>query len=169
VGITAVFVTHDQEEAFALSDRIALLDRGRLQQFGTPEELYESPENAFVATFVGRGTELRAALLGVDGEYATVEIGAGARWVVRPIGKAASFEAGQIVRLIVRPEALVIRPSADPADPVIIERRFAGGFAVYTVRLSGAQLLVQGPLNCRIGDHVSISPRAPDRVFAVAF
>jgi iron(III) transport system ATP-binding protein len=54
LGMTAVFVTHDQEEAFALSDRIAVLDRGRLQQLGTPEELYARPANPFVAAFLGR-------------------------------------------------------------------------------------------------------------------
>src|SRR5690606_3808430 len=54
VGITAIFVTHDQEEAFALSDRIAVMEKGRLQQLGTPEELYARPTNAFVASFLGR-------------------------------------------------------------------------------------------------------------------
>src|SRR4029079_19509155 len=60
LGMTAVFVTHDQEEAFALSDRIAVLSRGHLQQPGTPEELYARPANAFVAGFLGRANFLPA-------------------------------------------------------------------------------------------------------------
>jgi iron(III) transport system ATP-binding protein len=167
VGITAVFVTHDQEEAFALSDRIALLDRGRLQQFGAPEELYGAPENAFVASFVGRGTELRARVLKLEGAHATVELAAGARWVVRPIGASAQLAVGQAVRVIARPEALALQPG-DAVDPVITERRFAGGFVVYTVRLGEQDILVHGSDGAQIGEHVQVVPRTPDRVFAVA-
>ena len=61
IGITAVFVTHEQEEAFDLGDRIAVLNAGRLNQVGTPEELYERPANLFVGTFVGRANVLRGS------------------------------------------------------------------------------------------------------------
>ncbi|MGH7471657.1 MAG: ABC transporter ATP-binding protein [Longimicrobiales bacterium] len=166
VGITAVFVTHDQEEAFALSDRIALLERGHLQQFGSPEELYVSPANAFVASFVGRGNELRARVLEANGAAATVQLAGGARWVVRPIGASNTLSVGQHVRVIARPEALTLEPGQS-TDPLITERRFAGGFVVYTVRLGDDEVLVHGPHDRQIGERVQVSPRRPDTVFAV--
>ena len=64
VGVTAVYVTHDQSEALALSDRIAVMHNGRIVQIGTPHQIYQQPNNAFVATFVGRSNLLRGALLG---------------------------------------------------------------------------------------------------------
>lgn len=74
LGITFVFVTHDQEEALTLSDRIAVFDAGRIQQLGTPQEIYEQPASAYVAGFVGTTNLLDAAtsarLLGVDAEHA---------------------------------------------------------------------------------------------------
>src|SRR5207253_4726895 len=76
VGITTVFVTHEQEEAFDLGDRVAVLDRGRLEQVGAPEDLYERPASLFVATFVGRANVVRGAtaraLGGRDGEVTVV-------------------------------------------------------------------------------------------------
>ncbi|HEU0013103.1 MAG TPA: ABC transporter ATP-binding protein, partial [Longimicrobium sp.] len=76
LGMTAVFVTHDQEEAFALSDRVAVLDRGRLQQVGSPEELYAAPANAFVASFLGRANFLPATVEGADGALAACRLAA---------------------------------------------------------------------------------------------
>ena len=63
VGVTAVYVTHDQSEALALSDRIAVMHDGRIAQIGTPQQIYHQPRNAFVATFVGRSNLFRGKLL----------------------------------------------------------------------------------------------------------
>ena len=112
VGITAVFVTHDQEEAFDLSDRIAVLRGGRLQQLGTPEELYREPANAFVASFVGRANFLAGRLLSVAdpaGECERRRACAGRSRV------AAGVTARRRVRVLARPEALAPRPRARPA------------------------------------------------------
>jgi ABC-type Fe3+/spermidine/putrescine transport system ATPase subunit len=83
LGMTAVFVTHDQEEAFALSDRVAVLNRGRLQQLGTPEELYGTPANAFVASFLGRANFFPATVDSVDGDRALCRLSTGAAWSAR--------------------------------------------------------------------------------------
>src|SRR5690606_11414621 len=81
LGITAVFVTHDQEEAFALSDRIALMESGRLQQVGSPEALYHVPANPFVASFLGRANFLPARVEAVNGDGALCRVaGGGAVW-----------------------------------------------------------------------------------------
>ncbi|MBW3571848.1 MAG: ABC transporter ATP-binding protein, partial [Gemmatimonadetes bacterium] len=74
LGMTAVFVTHDQEEAFALSDRVAVLNLGRLQQLGTPQELYGAPANAFVAAFLGRANFFAATVDSVDGDGAVCRL-----------------------------------------------------------------------------------------------
>jgi ABC-type Fe3+/spermidine/putrescine transport system ATPase subunit len=142
VGITAIFVTHDQEEAFALSDRIAVLRDGRLQQLGTPEELYRTPENPFVAAFVGRANFLDGRVVGREGEEGMVELVGGARWKVR-----LHTNGAEDVRVMVRPEALrlVAAEDADPADGLVgrvLERRFAGAVTIYRVEVPDAPELV---------------------------
>ncbi|MDR0787241.1 MAG: ABC transporter ATP-binding protein [Gemmatimonadota bacterium] len=185
VGITAVFVTHDQEEAFALSDRIAVMNLGQLRQLGTPEELYRSPADAFVASFVGRANFLDARVVSRDGDLAEVMIGEHARWRVRldSDGGAGSSSDGD-VRVMVRPELLRLlpaggddpggNPGADGNDDTalsggsrgnglpgwIVERRFAGSTTQYRVQLFGApELLVSVPGH---------GPRLEGRVLVVA-
>jgi ABC-type Fe3+/spermidine/putrescine transport system ATPase subunit len=138
LGITAIFVTHDQEEAFDLSDRIAIMEGGRLQQLGTPEALYRQPANPFVATFLGRANFLDVLVLEREGEWLICELAGGARWRVRWVGVAgwggateaqsdgdnaqaerrdragqapAGPNPGEIVRIMVRPESLWISPA----------------------------------------------------------
>jgi ABC-type Fe3+/spermidine/putrescine transport system ATPase subunit len=142
VGITAVFVTHDQEEAFALSDRIAILRDGRLQQLGTPEELYRYPANPFVAAFVGRANFLPGRLVESEGETGVAELSGGARWKVRLHGNGSGR-----VRVLVRPEALRLTPAGEaaPGEALagrVIERRFSGAVTVYRVEVDGPQELL---------------------------
>jgi putative spermidine/putrescine transport system ATP-binding protein len=106
VGITTVFVTHEQEEAFDLGDRIAVLNKGRLEQAGAPDDLYEHPVNLFVATFVGRANVFRG-----DAARALGANGAGV--------------------LVVRPERLRFADAGLPG--VIRERRYVGAAAFFLV------------------------------------
>ncbi len=106
VGITAVFVTHEQEEAFDLGDRIAVLNRGRLEQTGAPDDLYEHPANLFVATFVGRANVFRGK--------AAQALGANGKGV-----------------LVVRPERLRFGAAGLPG--VVRERRYIGAAAFFVV------------------------------------
>jgi ABC-type Fe3+/spermidine/putrescine transport system ATPase subunit len=134
VGVPALFVTHDQEDAFAISDRIALLKTGKLLQCGTPEELYHAPVSREVASFIGRGTILPA----VDkGDRAEVTIGSKTNevHVVRARGAAPRFEHAYVV---FRPDALELANSDDQrAWPGrIVNRRFAGGAVMYRVELA---------------------------------
>jgi iron(III) transport system ATP-binding protein len=161
LGMTAVFVTHDQEEAFALSDRIAVLSRGELQQLGTPEALYATPANPFVAGFLGRANFLPATVESVDGDALAYRLAAGPIWRARaPDGFAAP--AGTAVRLMARPEGLRISHSADAADGLagrVLDRRFAGALSFYTVALDGgAEVLVQGDASdADAGDEVRVA------------
>ena len=79
VGITFVFVTHDQEEAMTMSDRIAVMRGGKIEQLGSPEDLYERPATAFVANFLGVSNLLDGKVVAINGEFADVELGRGER------------------------------------------------------------------------------------------
>ena len=164
LGMTAVFVTHDQEEAFALSDRIAVLNRGELQQLGTPEELYALPANPFVAGFLGRANFLPATVESVDSDALACRLAAGPVWRARtPAGFVAPPETA--VRLMARPETLRITRDAGAADGLpgrVVDRRFAGALSFYTVALDGgSEVLVQGDASdASTGDDVRIAPVA---------
>jgi spermidine/putrescine transport system ATP-binding protein len=110
VGITFVYVTHDQEEALALSDRIAILNGGRIEQLGTPEELYDRPRTRFVADFVGTTNLLTGTVGSVAGGVAVLELAAGGRCLVGADGLAP----GAVVEIALRPEALELAPRSDP-------------------------------------------------------
>ena len=134
VGVPALFVTHDQEDAFAISDRIALLKLGRLLQVGTPEELYQAPVSREVAAFIGRGSILPAL---DHGAHASVTIGSRTSEIplVRATGAVPRFEHAYVV---LRPDALELAGSDDQrAWPGrIVNRRFAGGVVMYRVELA---------------------------------
>jgi ABC-type Fe3+/spermidine/putrescine transport system ATPase subunit len=171
LGMTAVFVTHDQEEAFALSDRIAVLDRGRLQQLGTPEELYAMPANAFVAAFLGRANFFPATVDAMDGEHAVCRLAGGAAWRAR-LAADAPRTAGAPVRVMARPEALAL--AADGTDGAlpgkVLDRRFAGSATFYRVQTQGGpEVLVQGHAGAAApGDvaHLALHPRAEPVAYA---
>ncbi len=113
VGITFVYVTHDQEEALTMSDVIVVMRDGRVQQQGRPSELYERPVNAFVANFIGESNSIAGRVAGVAGDWATVEAG-GLRLEGRVTDPARRPAAGDNVIVAIRPERLVVAPAADP-------------------------------------------------------
>ncbi len=104
VGITFVFVTHDQEEALSMSDRIAVMSHGRVMQTGTPVEIYERPRNKFVADFIGETNLLDGTVRGVDGKWLTVFVPA-LQAEVRALA-IDEFCPGQAVSLSIRPEKI---------------------------------------------------------------
>jgi ABC-type Fe3+/spermidine/putrescine transport system ATPase subunit len=134
-GVTALFVTHDQEDAFAVADRVAMLEKGRLLQVGTPETLYDTPATRAVAEFVGRAAVVAAERAG---EELWITIGG-----VALEGKARASAAPpneKQVLAVLRPESLELAFGDDaPAwRGEVITRRFAGGHVVYRVRLADA-------------------------------
>jgi len=101
LGTTFVYVTHDQDEALAMSDRIAVMNGGRVEQLGTPREIYERPRTPFVAEFIGSLNTLEVTIDDVVGGYCISRLGDGERVVgVAPAGGAV----GDTVRLAIRPE-----------------------------------------------------------------
>jgi putative spermidine/putrescine transport system ATP-binding protein len=140
LGVTALFVTHDQEDAFAIADRVAVLRQGRLLQVGAPEELYERPASRHVAQFIGRASLLPAEWAG---EHARIMIGGVAQEAPAITADPAVAPAsGARWLAVLRPESLSI-DYAERADGAswageVVSRRYAGGFVVYGVRLAGA-------------------------------
>jgi len=157
LGITAVFVTHDQEEAFALSDRIAVLEAGRLRQIGPPEVLYRRPADPFVATFVGRANLLPATLS--DGSPRRVDFGGGASWTA---DADDDTPAGPVLALL-RPEDLEMAGTGGGLPGVVRDRRFAGATTSFVLRVEPPG----GPLDLEViaedragvGDTVTVRPR----------
>jgi ABC-type Fe3+/spermidine/putrescine transport system ATPase subunit len=137
LGVTALFVTHDQEDAFAIADRVAVLRQGRLLQVGSPEELYDRPASRHVAEFIGRASLLPAEWAG---DRARIAIGGVAQDTAAITGDPAVAHApGARWLAVLRPESLSIdyvERDDSPAWPgEIVSRRFAGGHLVYSLRL----------------------------------
>jgi len=131
VGITFVYVTHDQEEALALSDRIAVMNGGRIEQLGTPEELYDRPRTRFVADFIGTTNVMTGTVASVAGDGALVQLEAGGRCVVGADGLAP----GDTLEIGVRPEALELT-SRLPPDAAVGEGPAAGSWLRGTIEQS---------------------------------
>ncbi|HMA18873.1 MAG TPA: ABC transporter ATP-binding protein, partial [Thermoanaerobaculia bacterium] len=133
VGITTVFVTHEQEEAFELGDRVALMNAGALEQVGVPRELYESPATRFAAGFIGRSSV-------VDGRWekasGRVRLSGGAAW---PATADWDLLDGSPVEVVVRPEAIGFSTARDgmAAEGRVVEPRFAGRETYWAVALEG--------------------------------
>src|SRR5215468_9222290 len=102
-GITFIFVTHDQEEALTMSDRIAVMSHGKIQQLGVPLEIYEQPVNRFVADFIGDTNFVTATIDGQAGDYVRCRSASGLEFLVSPVAGAVS---GYTVTLALRPEKI---------------------------------------------------------------
>jgi len=107
LGVTMVYVTHDQQEAMTLSDRIAVFDRGRIQQTATPETLYEEPEREFVARFVGDNNIVPGVVRSVSADRCEVETDAG---LLSATAVSAQLQAGDDAVLAIRPERVALAP-----------------------------------------------------------
>jgi spermidine/putrescine transport system ATP-binding protein len=114
VGITFVYVTHDQEEALTMSDRLVVMNAGRIEQLGNPRELYEHPATRFVANFIGTSNILTGRLERKGDAWALAGLGPDQRVLVADAGPVAQ---GEEVELAVRPEKMVLRAEHDPPPP----------------------------------------------------
>lgn len=112
-GVTAVLVTHDQDEAMSMADRMAVMNAGRVEQVGAPAEVYDRPATAFVAGFVGTTNRLPGRIEARDGAGYRVRLDAGATFAVE---SARGFDIGARVVLCARPEQLALRDGADAPD-----------------------------------------------------
>jgi spermidine/putrescine transport system ATP-binding protein len=153
VGITFILVTHDQEEALAMSDRVAVMNRGRVEQVGAPAEVYEAPATAFVAEFLGGANFWTAEVRAVSGEVLRLALPGGLEITVPipPAPPGRTFAVGESVRFLVRPEKLSLTeapPERGPALPVTVrERIYQGASTTWIVEDGGGGRFVVSAQN----------------------
>ncbi len=147
LGITTIYVTHDQEEAMAVSDRIAIQDHGKIMQVGTPKDIYDKPENLFIATFIGKGALIEGMVEGL-GDYAKVTIGESFLEGVNT--GDTKLEDAQHVACVMRPESFFLDAPEDPHN--ILEGEiewsaFFGSRVEVKVKIGETSLLIDAPTN----------------------
>ena len=138
LSITTIYVTHDQEEAMAVADRIAVMNAGRLQQVGRSEEIYHKPASFFVATFVGRSNVLRGRVVEAKGEVVTVDVG-----FPLVAQTPQKLTPGEEVEVVARPEDIYI--GGGGLRCVVEDVVFLGRYYQTTLRCSGKLLKAEGP------------------------
>jgi spermidine/putrescine ABC transporter ATP-binding subunit len=165
VGITTVFVTHDQAEALGLSDRIAVMSRGRIEQLGAPREIYERPANRFVADFIGASTVLRGRAVARDlvalAPGLTIRVAAG-----------EALRAGEEVELAIRPERVRLAggPGEGTAEARIEGLVYQGSLTEVTARLGDGQrvlVFVTEPAPMRLAPGQIVHLQLPPDAFMV--
>ncbi|MER7164697.1 ABC transporter ATP-binding protein [Micromonospora sp. NPDC000207] len=159
-GNTAIYVTHDQAEAMAMSDRIAVMESGRVQQIGAPQEIYHRPANAFVARFIGRSNVLSLPVSAVTDESVTVALPDGAETVVAaPVGHG--LRAGEAALVSVRPEHIGLTSTTDPGalPGRVTELEFTGMATNLVVEVAGESVQVAAidvPAGISVGDQIGL-------------
>jgi iron(III) transport system ATP-binding protein len=131
LGLTAIYVTHDQEEANAVADRIAVLDKGRIQQIGTPLDLYDRPANRFVATFVGTANLIEGRIESDGGFVGTCGL-----------VLAGLREAAGPVCIPIRPQDVMVVEAGAGIVATVVAREFLGGFTRYRLQTGGCVIVV---------------------------
>ncbi len=172
LGITTIFVTHDQSEALAMSDKIVVMNKGRIEQEGSPEEVYARPRSEFVARFLGNSNLLDGTIAAQNGSSLSVEVGGLGRVEAEANG-AAVPQDGQPVRLVVRAEKLQLstEPAGEPGNTQLNGRvdtvDYQGQSARYFVTVGAHSLQVINPIDSRPfaeGAEVCVNVRPRDIV-----
>ena len=152
LGITFIYVTHDQEEALTMSDRIAIMNGGVIEQIGLPEEIYERPETKFVADFIGETNMFDGEIDSIDGEEACLTIEDGEKILVKSEKlKKGKMQIGDSVLITIRPEKLKLslkkEASKNNIEAMIKERIYVGSTNKTVVTLeNGRELVVNEPI-----------------------
>lgn len=136
LGVTFVFVTHDQDEALTMSDRIAVYNDGRIQQIADPTTLYETPDNAFVASFLGDTNMLRGTVSAVSGQKAKVELRDG---TMVEVDNAGGLSTGQPTQVSVRPERITLETGETGIAAARVETIYHGAHASVICRTQGGE------------------------------
>ena len=154
MGTTTIFVTHDQEEAMAMSDRVAVMNGGKIAQIAEPDELYHRPASEFVAGFVGQMNRIPAAISGTKAGLLGAEVDYVANWSTQPDSVVA----------LVRPEQLNIDPHAQFKNATVVARAFMGPMSKVTLSTTDGielQVTIASDLTANLhpGDSVSVTPK----------
>ncbi|MDV7270197.1 ABC transporter ATP-binding protein [Thioclava sp. A2] len=149
LGITVVYVTHDQGEALTMSDRVAVFNDGRIQQLAPPDELYERPQNSFVAQFIGENNKLPGVIETLDGDSCTVRLATGEIIDATPVNV---HEKGQKTLVSIRPERVEFKPEMMPPgahmiDAEVLEVIYMGDIFRTRMRVAGSDEFVMKSRN----------------------
>lgn len=168
LGVSVVYVTHDQSEALTMSNRVAVFNDGVVQQLSSPQALYEQPENSFVAQFIGENNKLNGKIEGMDGDICAVRLGDGNSISALSV----NTQNGENTTLSIRPERIVVNPSDDQVDSKlngkIAELIYLGDHIRARMSVSGNdEFIVKVPNNehsvsLSEGDEVVVGWRAND-------
>jgi ABC-type Fe3+/spermidine/putrescine transport system ATPase subunit len=160
LGKTTIYVTHDQEEALSISDHIALIDRGKLVQWGTPDELYYRPANAFAADFIGTANFVQGRVVETRQEAVLVELDFGR--VLLP-SSGAAFSRGETLTLVIRPGSLALysgpRRSEEDFEGTVAHASFLGETTRFWLRTGSFEWIADVPsasANYEVGQRVWI-------------
>lgn len=162
VGITAIYVTHDQTEALAMSDRIAIIGEGRLIQLETPRDIYESPHDPFVADFMGESNQLTGKIVSVGDDESEFHSETGLKVIVKTY---PGFEKNKQISLYIRIETLEIFTNSPPEAKNVFEGRvtsvsYQGGTTLYAVRLSeGTSVFIESSREKLFGKKIQTDSR----------
>ncbi len=153
LGTTALFVTHDQDEAMSLSDRIAVMRGGRIEQIGVPEEIYARPATLFVAQFVGKVNAVPATIIGMENAFYKIEM-LGSHFHAP---NRREFKDSDVMALI-RPEHVLLGPISKGLHGSILDREYLGSYTEYHIELSATHLVATCPTQ---PGHLAFKPGEP--------
>jgi putative spermidine/putrescine transport system ATP-binding protein len=140
LGITTVYVTHDQDEALTMSDRIGVMQKAKVEQVGTPEEIYERPKTLFVTSFIGQSNVIDATVLGRDGQRLSVSFGGATALTRLP---PENFAEGKAVKLVVRPENIIIGKAGTGLAATVISETYQGALVRYHLSVGGQNVVAE--------------------------
>ena len=159
-GIAFLFVTHDQGEALAMSDRIAVIGHGRVHQLGSPREVYERPSDRYVAGFLGAANVLTAKVTAIDGAFADVQVDSGP--AARLSVGAMRPEVGQAVEIVLRPDFMAL--STAPVDGFVgwkvrvTDRQYHGAFTQWRAEGLGTAVIEVTGTRSALRDRADLAP-----------
>jgi iron(III) transport system ATP-binding protein len=162
LGVTTIYVTHDQSEAMAMSDRIMVMKDGKVQQIGTPQDIYNRPVNHFVASFIGESNILNGEILDIEGEYVVIKIEDGTivKGKTNNISPKAKLTKRSYVNLSIRPEAILVEDGPNSLNGTVEFVEFTGVSINYIVKINNHILKVmvinKGEKILERGDSISI-------------
>lgn len=172
VGVSVILVTHDQVEALSLSDRIAIMNQGRIEQIGAPLDLYESPATAFVRDFVGQTTKLPAEIVAADGDHIRFSIGEGMPLMLGVGGSLKSRAIGEKVVACIRPEQIAVGRTAQSAtenkiEGVVETMLFLGDHYECVLKIGGMEIVAYAPPSERLKENERVPLAFPKEVFGL--
>lgn len=173
LGLTTIMVTHDQEEALSISDRVAVMNHGEIEQIGSPENLYEDPATLFVADFVGDSNHVVGTVRAVSGQLCTISTSGG----IECVGQIRQVRDATVATMVVRPERVLMGQEIGGAinrhSGVIEDATYTGEAIRYSVRISPSDVLVAkvrssgGRPQLRVGEAAKVGWNTEDAIVFV--